>query len=97
MATEKPRREQTVTIRRSPRLAAFVVVFGVLGFVGTLVVTGLFQADPSIGFVALFAYFSLYGISGSIAVGIVLWLIMDMRSKRRLTEAVMAREPDARS
>ena len=97
MATEKPRREQTVTIRRSPRLAAFVVVFGVLGFVGTLVVTGLFQADPSIGFVALFAYFSLYGISGSIAVGIVLWLIMDMRSKRRLTEAVMAREPDAKS
>ena len=86
-----------MTIRRSPRLAAFVVVFGVLGFVGTLVVTGLFQADPSIGFVALFAYFSLYGISGSIAVGIVLWLIMDMRSKRRLTEAVMAREPDAKS
>ena len=86
-----------MTIRRSPRLAAFVVVFGVLGFVGTLVVTGLFQADPSIGFVALFAYFSLYGISGSIAVGIVLWLIMDMRSKRRLTEAVMAREPDSKS
>lgn len=97
MATEKPRREQTVTIRRSPRLAAFVVVFGFLGFVGTLVVTGLFQADPSIGFVALFAYFSLYGISGSIALGIVLWLIMDMRSKHRLTEAVMAREPDAKS
>jgi hypothetical protein len=40
----------------------------------------------------LFAYFSLYGITGSIAVGIVLWLILDLRSKRKVTEAVMARE-----
>jgi len=92
MATPDPAPEQRVTLRRSPRLSAFVVVFGFLGFVGTLILTGLYEADPSVGFGALFAYFSLYGITGSIAVGIVLWLILDLRSKRKVTEAVMARE-----
>jgi len=45
--------------------------------------------DPSLGFATLFAYFSLYGITGSIALGIVLWLILDIRSKKKATEAIM--------
>jgi carbon starvation protein CstA len=92
MATTKKGAEQKVTIRRSPRLSAFAVAFGLIGFLGTLIVTSLYEADPSIGFATLFAYFSLYGITGSMAVGIALWLILDLRSKRREVHTVMARE-----
>jgi len=63
-----------------------------VGFGVTLVLTGLYEVDPSIGFATLFAYFSLYGITGSIAVGIVLWLILDFRSKRRVREITMERD-----
>jgi hypothetical protein len=92
MSTDKPAPQQRVAIRRSPRLSTFVVVFGALGFFGTLIVTGLFEADPSLGFGTVFAYFSLYGITGSIALGIVVWLLLDLRSKGRVTETTMARE-----
>lgn len=92
MPSTTPDPSQRVSIRRSPRLSAFVVVFGLIGFVGTLILTSLYDADPSLGFATLFAYFSLYGITGSIAVGIMLWLILDVRSKRKATEAVMARD-----
>lgn len=92
MTTDKPAPQQRVAIRRSPRLAAFILVFGALGFFGTLIVTGLFEADPSLGFGTVFAYFSLYGITGSIALGIVVWLVLDLRSKRKATETTMARE-----
>lgn len=92
MAPTKRQAEQAVTIRRSPRLSAFVVVFGLIGFLGTLILTGLYEADPSIGFGTLFAYFSLYGITGSIALGIVVWLILDLRSRRQEVRTVMARD-----
>ena len=92
MSTDKPAPQQRVAIRRSPRLSTFVVVFGALGFLGTLIVTGLFEAAPSLGFGTVLAYFSLYGITGSIALGIVVWLLLDLRSKRRVTETTMARE-----
>lgn len=92
MPSTTPDPSQRVSIRRSPRLSAFVVVFGLIGFVGTLILTSLYDVDPSLGFATLFAYFSLYGITGSIAVGIMLWLILDVRSKRKATEAVMARD-----
>jgi hypothetical protein len=92
MSTDEPASEQRVAIRRSPRLSAFVLVFGAIGFLGTLIVTGLYEADPSLGFGTVFAYFSLYGITGSVAVGIVVWLLLDLRSKRRATETTMARE-----
>lgn len=92
MSTDKPAPQQRVAIRRSPRLAAFVLVFGAVGFFGTLIVTALYEADPSLGFGTVFAYFSLYGITGSVAVGIVVWLLLDVRSKRKATETTMARE-----
>jgi hypothetical protein len=69
-----------------------VGVFTAVGFFGTLIVTGLFPSDPSIGFTALFAYFALYGITGSVAVGIVLWLALDAISRKKAREAEMERE-----
>jgi hypothetical protein len=57
-----------------------------------LILTGLYPADPSVGFTTLFAYFALYGIAGTVGVGIVLWLLVDMRSRRRVREVTMQRD-----
>lgn len=73
---------------------AFILVFGLLGFFATAIVTGLYPADPSIGFIALFAYFALFGVSGSIALGVMVWLVIDMRSKQRMTVVRMERQSD---
>ncbi len=73
----------TVTIRRAPKIGAFLAVGGVLGALGTLVLTSLFPSDPSVGFVALFAYFCLYGIPAGVLLGALLALTLDRRSARR--------------
>ena len=83
-----------VQLRRSPKLMAFILVSGLLGFFATAIVTGLYPADPSIGFIALFAYFALFGVSGSIALGVMVWLVIDMRSKKRMTVVAMERQSD---
>ena len=63
-----------------------------MGFFGTLIVTGLFPSDPSIGFVALFAYFALYGVTGAVALGLIVWLVLDLISRKRARELDMGRE-----
>ena len=92
MSTTPPTDRQSVRVRRSPKLSAFVAVFTGIGFFGTLIVTGLFPSDPSVGFAALFAYFALYGITGSVAVGILLWLGLDALSRKKAREVEMERE-----
>lgn len=92
MAETPPPSSHNVELRRSPRLLAFVVVFGALGVFGTAVVTSLYPADPSVGFVALFGYFALYGVTVSVTLGVIVWLIFDQRSRRRVTVARMERE-----
>ena len=92
MSTPASTDRQKVRVRRSPKLSAFVVVFGALGFFGTLIATGLFPSDPSIGFAALFAYFALYGITGSTALGVIVWLVLEAISRTRSKELDMGRE-----
>lgn len=92
MATKKSSPTQTATLRRSPKLGAFVASSAVAGFFVTLLLTSLFPADPTLGFGALFAYFALYGVTGSIALGVVWWLILDLRSKRRAVSVHMEKE-----
>ena len=79
-------------VRMSPRLMSFVVVFGALGIFGTAVVTSLYPADPSVGFLALFGYFALYGITASVTLGVLVWLLLDLRSRRRVRVVRMERE-----
>jgi len=95
MTTPSSPDRQKVRVRRSPKLSAFVGMFAAIGFFGTLVVTGLFPSDPAVGFVALFAYFALYGMTGSIALGVLVWLALDARSRRRARELEMGREKNS--
>jgi NhaP-type Na+/H+ or K+/H+ antiporter len=72
-----------VTVRRAPRIPAFIAVGAVLGALVTLVLTSLFPADPSVGFGALFAYFALYGVTGGVVLGAIVGIILDRVSTRR--------------
>jgi hypothetical protein len=92
MATTPDDASEEVTIRRSPRLQAFVVVFGLLGLVGTAIATSLYPTDPSLGFLTLFGYFSLYGVTASVALGIIVWLILDRRSRAKTRLVRVQRE-----
>lgn len=72
-----------VRVRRAPRFGAFMVVGGGLAAIATLIITGLFPADPSVGFIALFAYFCLFTIPAGVVIGAVIALVLDRRSLRR--------------
>lgn len=95
MAGETSHNRQSVRVRRSPKLSAFVGLSAAVGFFGTLIVTALFPSDPSVGFGALFAYFSLYGITASVALGILLWLGLEARSRKTAKAVEMEREQNA--
>lgn len=72
-----------VSVRRAPKLGAFMVVGGLVGFLATLVVTSLFPADPNVGFAALLGYFSLFGVTIGVLLAAVIAIVLDRRSQRR--------------
>lgn len=78
----------TVSIRRAPKLSAFILVGAVVGLVATLVVVSLFPADPAIGFAATFGYFALFGVPIGALLGALLALWLDRRSASRSTRVV---------
>lgn len=82
--TEPTTERATVQVRRAPKIPAFMVVGGLVGFLGTLVATSLFPADPQVGFAALLGYFSLYGVTAGVLVGAIIGIVLDRRSQKRV-------------
>lgn len=74
---------EQATVRRAPKIPAFMIVGGGLGAIATFILTALFPADPAIGFGATFGYFALFGIPAGVVLGAVLALILDRISTRR--------------
>lgn len=60
-----------------------MVVGGSVGIIGTLIATSLFPVDPSVGFGALAAYFSLFGVSAGVVLGAIVALLFDLRSSKK--------------
>ncbi|WBU37381.1 hypothetical protein [Homoserinibacter sp. YIM 151385] len=81
-----------VSIRRAPKLGVFIVFGALAGLLATLFVTGLYPADPRVGFAALFGYFALYGVPAGILLGAVIGLVVDAVSRRRAKTVVVERE-----
>jgi len=87
-----------VTVRRAPKIPAFIAVGAVVGLIATLILTSLFPVDPAVGFGALFAYFALYGVTAGVVLGAVVGIIVDRRSVRRAKTVTVEAEtfgPDA--
>ncbi len=78
----------TVTIRRAPKISAFVVVGALIGFLVTLVLTSLFEVDPEVGFTASLGYFSLFGVPLGAVIGAVIALLFDRRAHRRAKQVI---------
>ena len=76
-------RSQQTTVRRAPKYGAFMLVGGLAGLLATLILTSLQPADPAVGFGALFAYFSLFGIPAGVALGAGIAILLDWVSRKR--------------
>lgn len=74
---------EQATVRRAPKIPAFLIVGGGLGAIATLILTSLFPVDPAVGFGATFGYFALFGVPAGVVLGAVLALILDRVSARR--------------
>lgn len=83
---------QQVGVRRAPKLGVFLLTGAALGAIVTLILTGLFPADPNVGFFASFAYFCVFGIPAGLLLGAVVGLLLDRRSRRRVRMVTAERE-----
>ena len=84
--------ESEVSIRRAPRVGVFLVLGALLGLIATLILTSLFEPDPSVGFLASFAYFCLFGIPAGLLLGAVVAIVLDVVSTRRTRTVTVARD-----
>lgn len=82
-ATQAPIDTHEATVRRAPRIGAFLVVGAVLGALVTLILTSLYPADPNVGFAASYGYFLIYGVPAGVLLGALVGLALDRRSRRR--------------
>lgn len=81
----EPGERQQLSVRRAPKLGAFMVVGGFLGFLATLIATVSVPRDPTsqVGLGTLVAYFSLYGITAGVVVGAITGIVLDRVSRKR--------------
>ncbi|MBX3092185.1 MAG: hypothetical protein KF801_06710 [Cryobacterium sp.] len=78
----------TVTIRRAPKFSVFVAVGALVGFLATLVLTSLHEADPAVGFAASLGFFSLFGVPIGGILGAVVAIVLDYRASRRAATVI---------
>lgn len=71
--------QQTVTVRRAPKVGAFISTFAALGFVVSTVITLFFPANGEVGIGETIGYMSVYGIGIGATVGALIFLLVDAR------------------
>jgi hypothetical protein len=74
---------RVLVVRRAPKVQVFLIGGAVLGAIAALLVSVFGEANPEFTFGSTFGYFLvLFGIVG-VAVGALVWLVLDRRSKKR--------------
>jgi len=75
--------DDEVTVRRAPKVFAFLLMGGALGVLASLILTSLFPFDPGTSPASTYGYFSLWGLTFGAAVGAVVAIVVDRVSLRR--------------
>lgn len=81
-----------MSVRRVPKYGAFMAVGGGIAAILTLILTSLYPVDPSVGFGALFGYFSLFMIPFGIVVGALIALVLDRAGRKNARSVTAERE-----
>ena len=79
--------KQNVTIRRAPKLTAFIATGFIFGVVVAAFVSYGMPSDPAVGAGATFGFFALMFALVGMAVGAVVGLIVDRASRSRTATA----------
>ncbi len=90
--TDNREPQQQATIRRAPKMSMFLVLGGGVGALVTFILTALFPVDGQVGFGPLLGYFMLYGVPAGVALGAIVALILDRRSRKHTTQVAVERE-----
>jgi hypothetical protein len=90
--TDNREPQQQATIRRAPKMSMFLVLGGGVGALVTFILTALFPVDEQVGFGPLLGYFMLYGVPAGVALGAIVALILDRRSRKHTTQVAVERE-----
>ncbi|TWX35023.1 hypothetical protein ES689_14370 [Frigoribacterium sp. ACAM 257] len=75
--------DDEVTVRRAPKIFAFLLMGGALGVLASLLLTSLFPFDPGTSPASTYGYFSLWGLTFGAAFGAVVAIVVDRVSIRR--------------
>jgi hypothetical protein len=90
--TEQGGAEQDeVRVRRAPKYSAFLAVGGGLGAIVAFLATATNQVDPEVGFLQMFLFLGLFGVTFGMLLGGIVALVLDRRYSRRSTTVTAER------
>ncbi|GAA3782744.1 hypothetical protein ACIPJU_02395 [Micrococcus endophyticus] len=99
-----PADQHAYTVRRAPRLSAVLAVAAVLGILAALVATTAIHASPTppadpysgipLSFADTFGFVSLISLLGAGVLGLLVWLLLDRRSRATTRTVVLERTDD---
>ena len=72
-----------VRVRRAPKYSAFLTVGGGLGAIVAFILTASNTVDPEVGFLQMFLFLGLFGVTFGMLLGGIAALIFDRASARR--------------
>lgn len=101
---ERSQHQHAYTVRRAPRLAAVLAVALALGLVIALVITTAVHGSPTppadpysgipLSFADTFGFVSLISLLGAGVLGLIVWLLLDRRSRATTRTVVLERTDD---
>ncbi len=80
-----------VRVRRAPKYSAFLIAGGAIGAVVSLILTGIREVDPGVGFLQMFLFLSLFGVTIGMLLGGIAALVFDRVYSRRAATVLAER------
>jgi hypothetical protein len=80
-----------VRVRRAPKYSAFLIVGGGIGAIAAFIATASNRVDPEVGFLQMFLFLGLFGVTLGMLLGGIAALAFDRASARRSTTVTAER------